>query len=112
MHAVPGSVGRNLGLIDRHCRQVEALRSQDTAPAEHEGAGQVDDIGVEVLQQSFDAADSTGSDANPPILRQGDRGDPHDAGSGDLLGTVAARAWCDDEDFVAAVGQVVEDAEE
>src|SRR5699024_12307901 len=63
----------------------------------------------DLLQQPADASDASRGDAHAPILRQGDRGDPDDAGPGDLLRSVPAGARGDDEDFIAAVGQVVED---
>ena len=112
VHPIPGGIGGNLGLIDRHGRQIERLGGQHPAPTEDERAGQVDDVRGKALQQPADAGDAARCDADAPILRQGDRGDPDDAGACDLLRTVPASARSDDEDLVAAVGQMVEDPQE
>ena len=112
VHAVARGVGGDLGLVDRNGREVERLRGEDSAPAEDEGAGQVDDVGGEALEQAADAGDAAGRDADASVLRQGDRRDPDDAGAGDLLRAIPAGARGDDEDLVAAVGQMVEDPQE
>jgi hypothetical protein len=112
VHAVPGGVGGNLGLVDRDGREVERLRGEHPTPTEHERTGQVDDVGSEALEESADAGDASGGDADTTVLRQGDRGNSDDASSGDLLRSVPAGARGDDENLVAAVGQMVEDPQE